>query len=538
MTQKMKKNPCKLSILVVSRTPENITRLLKAIDESEVAGSYEVICSWNGEGDSADLITVPSGVHFSLHVQRPYNFAKNNNYIADRAQGDILLFINDDLVPDRGAINKALAAVEQPTVGMVGINLRYADGRLQHAGVFFRTDGTPYHRFKHQISWDSPDVSQDMFVPAITGAFVMMRRNEFLQFRFDEAFRVCGEDIALSLTYRTLFPREILYVAAATAVHYENVTRKKFGETKTPEEDMARIVSYSTKIINGAKIVDVRRPRVRIITEKPGWIMHRKAEEIAKYMGTVKINEDYPEADIHYYINYGYYNKRPATGLVVANFTHFDPDHLADKFVAVAHEVDHCVAVSEQTAKVLIEAGVPRSKISVIMVGADRQFKPKLTVGIVGRVYPGGRKGEDIVAALLSDKELTARVNIVASKEGWHAPVWSFPDVGDFYRAIDFLLVPSRLEGGPVPFMEALACGTMSIAPEIGVVPEFPHVSYPVGDVAALKGVLMELAEEHEGHRGFLTAKMKGLDWEGWAMNHDRLFRTLAFDASVSSNKQ
>jgi len=528
---KMAETSYTLSILVVSRSAENMSRLLGTLGQNEITAPYEVLCSWNGTDEDADQIAIPENQNFSLHVQRPYNFARNNNFIAAKAKGEFILFINDDLVPDKGAIAKALTAIKQQAVGMVGINLRYADDRLQHAGIFFHDDGKPYHRFKHKIKWNNPMVAQDMFVPSITGAFVMMRRAEFNQFRFDENFRVCGEDIALCLTYREKFPREILYLAGATAVHFENVTRKKFGETITPDEDMARILTYSKRSLKDNKsVIQVRRPTIRIVTEKPGWIMHRKAEEIAKYMGTVKINEDLPEADVHYYINYGYFNRRPASGIVVANFTHYDPDHLADKFVSVAKEVDHCVAVSEETAKILTSFGIPRSKITVILVGADRSFQPKLTVGLVGRVYPGGRKGDDIVRELLADAELMERVQIVAAKDGWGTPVWSLPDIADFYRAIDFLLVPSRVEGGPVPFMEALACGTMAIAPEIGVVPEFPHVSYPIGNVQKLRETLMQLAAEHVRQRSFLTTKMQGLDWEGWAMKHDRLFRSLVLE--------
>jgi glycosyltransferase involved in cell wall biosynthesis len=105
--------------------------------------------------------------------------------------------------------------------------------------------------------------------------------------------------------------------------------------------------------------------------------------------------------------------------------------------------------------------------------------------------------------------------------------VWQFEDPADFYRAIDFLLVPSRLEGGPVPFMEALACGTMSVAPAIGVIPQFPHVPYPVGDVAALKSVLLDLARRHMSQRRFASRAMRGLDWTGWASAHEKLFRRL-----------
>ena len=465
-----------LSILIISRTAPNVLRSLQALHEDHIDFTYEVLCSWNGPSEEVANLRPPAGMIFRVVEQRPYNFAQNNNSLARLAVGEFLLFINDDVIPDRGAIACALKAIRQPAVGIVGINLRYPDGRLQHAGVFFRENGEPYHRMKHQAKWNDVTVATDLFVPAVTGAFMMIRKSEFEALEFDEKFDVCGEDIALNLSYREKFDREILYLAKSTALHIENATRKHSGETRTPAHDMSRILSYAKRKRNGQALTDVRRPRVRIVTERPGWIMHRKAEEIQKHMGvsSVRINQDWPEADIHYYINYGYFQKKPTSGLTIANFTHYDGDMLGDKFVQAACEADHCVAVSEATADILREFKIPNSKVSVILVGADVHFTAKLAVGVVGRVYPGGRKGEEIVKALLDDPDITRNIRIVASVEGWGLPVWKFDDQADFYRAIDYLLVPSRIEGGPVPFMEALACGTMAIAPEIGVVPQFP----------------------------------------------------------------
>jgi glycosyltransferase involved in cell wall biosynthesis len=518
-----------LSILVISKTVENINQLLRAIKVENLKEPYEVLCSWNGSDSDIQNIQCPDGIYFHIVEQRPYHFARNNNGLARIACGEILLFINDDVIPDKGAIERSLEAIRNPGVGIVGINLRYRDELLQHGGVFFREDGTSYHRLKRQIRWDDPQVATDMFVPAVTGAFIMMRRVEFEAIQFDETFNVCGEDIALNLSYREKFNREILYLGQATALHVENATRRTTGETLTPPEDMARIVSYSRRLLDGRPITEVRYPRVRIVTEKPGWIMHRMAEEIQKHIGAenVRINEDWEEADIHYYINYGYFRDRPKNGIKVANFTHYDPDNFAEKFVQVAKEVDHCVAISKATADILADFGIPTAKTTVIVIGADKCFQPLLTLGVVGRTYAGGRKGEDIVKALLEDQELMRRVRIVATNDSWGVPVWQFDDQADFYRAIDYLLVPSRLEGGPVPFMEALACGTMSIAPEIGVIPQFSHISYPVGDINSLKKLIHKLADQHFSEKHKLSSEMRGINWGTWAVEHEKLFRAL-----------
>ncbi len=75
--------------------------------------------------------------------------------------------------------------------------------------------------------------------------------------------------------------------------------------------------------------------------------------------------------------------------------------------------------------------------------------------------------------------------------------------------------------------MEALACGTLSIARPIGIVLQFPHVSYPVGDIARLKAILLQLAEQHRRQRACFAKHLKGIDWHGWAVKHEQLFRRL-----------
>jgi len=267
--------------------------------------------------------------------------------------------------------------------------------------------------------------------------------------------------------------------------------------------------------------------KIRIVTEKEGWILYRMAKEIAVRLRNVRINEDWPDADIHYYINYGYYNHRMPHGLIVACFTHYDPNNLGDRFINAAHEVDHCIAISSQTAEILKGFGVPDEKISTVLIGADVRFCPKLTLGIVGRVYPDGRKGERLVETILNDAELMRDMQIVSTSDSWGVPVWNFEDPADFYRSIDYLLVPALIEGGPVPFMEALACGTFSIAPPIGVIPDFPHIEYPTGDFEVLRQRIMAVKEEYLRRKSELSKHIRPFNWDRWAAEHQRIFKML-----------
>lgn len=514
-----------ISIAVISRTVTRMSEFLESVEHSTTIenNKIEVLCAWNG-GDDYSEILIPSGINFKLKIIKPYNFAKNNNRLAEKATSKIIAFINDDVILDPNSLDHAMEALNNECVGIVGANLRYQDGRLQHAGVFFDPEtGKPFHRLKGKVAYDDEAVSCSRFVPALTGAFLLMRLDEFISVKFQEDFEVAGEDIVLCTSYLDKFQRKLLYAANVTALHIENATRKTTGHRDTPQSDMDRILDARSKHVSHKKL------KVRIVTEKPGWIMYRKAEEIQKnsdYLDVV-INEDAQDADIHYYINYGMFNKRPSKGIVVANFTHYDEDGLGDKFSAVANIVDHCTAVSSLTKTDLIDFSIPEEKITQIIVGADRSFKPKLLVGMVGRVYKGGRKGEHLVNALCEDPEVSSLVDFVAPNETWEVPVLKTETLHTFYRAIDYLLIPSLIEGGPVPFMEALATGTLSIAPKLGVVPEFTHVEYELGDYNSLKAVLITLAKDHIHQREFLGSQMAKFDWENWGFEHELLFHNL-----------
>ncbi|MBK1879500.1 glycosyltransferase [Pelagicoccus mobilis] len=481
--------------------------------------------SWNADAIPEDFATnFPFPIHF--HHIRPYHFASNNNALAEFAQGDYLLFINDDVVLDDNVLLPCLERLQNQKIGLVSINLRYRNETVQHAGIYFREDGTPYHRYKHAVHYSDPRVKDVEIVPAVTGAFILVRKDEFAKVKFDENFEIAGEDIVFSLEFKRTIKKSILYCGNLTALHAENETRRVTKQRLTPPHDLQRIRNcyFEVKPENQ----DFRKIlKLRVVTEKEGWIMHRKASEITKHIPNSVINEDMLDAHVHYYINYGFFQKRPKNGLVVANFTHYDPDGLGNKFFEVAQEVDHCVSVSNLTTELLVNGGIPPTKITTIPVGADSSFKPKLTLGVVGRVYPGGRKGESLVKELIKDESLLSKLQIVSTNDSWGVEVWNLPTMQDFYRSIDYLLVPATIEGGPVPFMEALACGTLSIAPRIGVVPEFPHIPYETGNLDSLKETLSELVFQHDVRNEPLISKIRNLNWENWANSHIALFMKL-----------
>jgi hypothetical protein len=244
----------KASVLVVSRTPELLNRLLRSLDQaySGNADSIEVIASWNGRSEDEACLQ-PGRLPFRIVQHVPYHFASNMNGLARKANGAALIFANDDLIVDPGAIDAALERLEtRPEVGMIGARLRTSSRQLAHAGIHFTSYGSPYHQLEHFVDADHAVNERERIVPAVTGAFFAMRRDEFLQLELAETFNVCGEDVLLCLQTRSILQKQILFCPAMSGVHDAESTRSQFQDQQGNDDDMKRMRSGWRELIQRA----------------------------------------------------------------------------------------------------------------------------------------------------------------------------------------------------------------------------------------------------------------------------------------------
>ena len=233
----------RVSILVVSRTATLLNRLVESLNESYSgdAETAEILISWNGSSEEETRIQ-PGRLPSQIVQKDPYHFAANMNRLARTATGDVLVFANDDLIADAGAVDAALDRLSlRPEVGLVGARLRTSDGQLAHAGMHFTGDGTPYHQLVNLADANHPTNHQERFVPAVTGAFFAMRRQDFLPLELAESFGVCGEDVLLCLQVRHQLHKQVLYCPAMSGVHDEKSTRGHFQEPQQEHNDLLRL---------------------------------------------------------------------------------------------------------------------------------------------------------------------------------------------------------------------------------------------------------------------------------------------------------
>ena len=163
-----------------------------------------------------------------IHYPHPFNFSDQCNVAVAQASGDLLLFLNDDIIGLNAVwLDRLVAAMAEPGVGIVGPRLLYPNECVQHAGMFLGFHGTAGHTMRHArlpeddylfMATGSRDVS------CVTGAVLLVRRSTFEDLGgFDIQLRTAYQDVDLCLRVRGLGQR-ILYVPTATLLHLESVT--------------------------------------------------------------------------------------------------------------------------------------------------------------------------------------------------------------------------------------------------------------------------------------------------------------------------
>lgn len=260
-------------------------------------------------------------------------------------------------------------------------------------------------------------------------------------------------------------------------------------------------------------------PTVFVLLSDRGWILEKLASEIAKECPNVEYGTSIKgDPDLVYYMTYAS-RKQPYPGVEIGYFTHIEEGLPAEQlFYDCARDMDACVTQADRYRTVLEERGV--DCVTTIPCGVDHsEFTPRLQIGIVGRTYHTGRKGETLVSQLMD----MDHVEFHFTGDGWPGPPLHIEPgkMGAFYRSMDYILVPSLYEGGPMCVPEAIACGTPVIAPDVGWVRDFPHISYEKGNSADLRRVIDQLAQEKLD----LARSATAYTWEQWVKGHASLFQ-------------
>jgi GT2 family glycosyltransferase len=161
----------------------------------------------------------------------PFNWSAINNAAAREAQGEVLIFLNNDtVVLTKDWCAELVANALREDVGAVGARLLYADGTIQHAGVALGVEGVAGHEAVGETAEQGGYFGRSKLLrsaAAVTGACLATRRALFEQMDggFDDLnLKVAFNDVDYCMRVRKAGYR-VVYNPFAVLYHLESKSR-------------------------------------------------------------------------------------------------------------------------------------------------------------------------------------------------------------------------------------------------------------------------------------------------------------------------
>ena len=179
-----------ISIIIPSKdNPEMLARCVHSIEEHTTV-PHEIILVDNGstEENRARVQALVDEVNEEGHMlylyeEMPFNMPRFYNMGVEKANGEMLLFMHDDvIVQTDGWLSHLSEKAKLPYVGAVGIKLLYPNSNIiQHAGIILSSEGPvsklQYCRNDEAYYFDFNKGVRNVL--ALSGACLMVRREIF-----------------------------------------------------------------------------------------------------------------------------------------------------------------------------------------------------------------------------------------------------------------------------------------------------------------------------------------------------------------------
>ena len=225
--QNLKVTSQKVSIIIpcYNQIEYTIAAILSVLDcKSKLC--FEIIvsddCSFL---DDYNIIVGISPIIKVIRTPTNYKFLKNCNFAASHAQGEYLVFLNNDCLPLYGWLDSLLDTIDSdPQIGIVGSKLLNVDGSLQEAGGVIWRDASGWNYGRGQNSL-APEYNYRKEVDYCTGASFCIKKTLWNEMGgFDDFFAPAYyEETDLSFRLREK-GYQTVYQPKSVAIHLEGIS--------------------------------------------------------------------------------------------------------------------------------------------------------------------------------------------------------------------------------------------------------------------------------------------------------------------------
>jgi GT2 family glycosyltransferase len=157
-------------------------------------------------------------------------FAPACNRGAAASTAPLLLFLNNDTIPQRDWLAPLVEALEDPTVGVVGPKLLYPDGRfINHAGYVFGNGA--FYPIYHGREATFPGANKARNYQALLGACILLSRELFFEVGQFSVLALEDIDLCLKIGHRG---RACRYIPTSIVHHHGSITLNNSPEGSFP----------------------------------------------------------------------------------------------------------------------------------------------------------------------------------------------------------------------------------------------------------------------------------------------------------------
>ena len=213
---------------------EDLDKCIRSIEEKSTYKNVEYIVIENNSEKKEtfeyyDKIQVEFPKVKVVFWEREFNYSAINNFGVTFAQGEYLLFLNNDTeIINVDCIEELLGYCMREDVGIVGAKLFYEDDTVQHAGVIIGMGGVAGHAFIGAGKSDPEYFGRALIAQdysAVTAACLMTKRKIFDEVEgFEEKLAVAFNDVDFCLKVRAA-GYLVVYNPYAQLHHYESKSR-------------------------------------------------------------------------------------------------------------------------------------------------------------------------------------------------------------------------------------------------------------------------------------------------------------------------
>lgn len=237
------------------------------------------------------------------------------------------------------------------------------------------------------------------------------------------------------------------------------------------------------------------------------------------------------DSDVNLHINYlPYKHEDSPNSFNALMITHIFDGYKMEAVKKGMETANIGICMSKETMDQLIDVGIPKEKLTVILPAHDGLARRHQVVAVLTNVYPDGCKREGMFTELVKTLDLNKWAFRIMGT-GWHDILVPLVTDGlqvDYFNEFDYKLQKQILDSsdyslyfgkdeGSMGILDSANAGIKTIAPNVGFHKEI-GIDYTFDTQEELNGIFAQLTPEN---------KVKDWTWDKYAQEHLTCFRQL-----------